>query len=1091
MIDVLSLSRIVGAFTLQKGLEYSRRGAVLSMEITEDPLRISGRVAGSGRVPYQVDVAVTLNGPSILGLTGICSCPVRMNCKHVVAVIISGLSSRGQQDLRPAVPGRPAWERTLAPLVDAGLDRQPSGLIPLGLQFELQPAVGDPAATSGALEVPRPARLGIRPVQQGASGKWVRTGISWSSLGYSSYGRTRPDPAHLEWLRAVQSVTGTSGSGSSRYYGSVPAWIQLDLVGGNAIWDLLAGAAELGIALIGSDRGQQAVTVAPEPADLVVDVVRRGGDIGLEALVLTGDGSGEIDDCLVLGEPVRALVSWPSSSAGVPLRERVLLLTRFRTPPAAELISLVDAGYQEIPGCDEQKFLGTYLPVLRQRVQVLSHDGSFQVPVPVPPELWLTVRHLPGHRAGIGWAWRYAGVEEPQQLWPRFSPAAFRDLEQERGILADLQSSLTGAGYLIEGERLLGEVTLIGMQAVRFLADVLPDLAAHPCVHLEMIGEASYRAAEGEAVIGISGEAAEGRDWFDLQISVSVDGEDVALQDVFVALARAQEYMILPSGTYFALDSERFEQLRRLIEEARGLQDGTGKSLRVSRFQASLWDELQRLGLVDRQAQAWHRSVGGLLDAGEIEVQPVPDGFQAELRPYQQEGFNWLSFLFDSGLGGILADDMGLGKTIQTLALICRAVAGPRGSAPFLVVAPTSVVGNWKSEAARFAPHLKVLTVNETSTRRGVSIADLAGECDIVVTSYALFRLEFDSYEEQEWAGLILDEAQFVKNHQSLGFKNAKKLSAEFKLAITGTPMENNLMELWSLFSITAPGLFGSPKRFGEYYQKPIEKQGETEKLRQLRRRIRPLMLRRTKDQVVEELPPKQEQVIELELNAKHSKVYQTHLARERQKVLGLIGDMDKNRFAIFRSLTLLRQLSLDASLIDEKYAGIPSTKLDALMEQLEDVVAEGHRVLVFSQFTSFLRKVRDRLDANAVQHCYLDGTTKNRPEVLERFSSGSAPVFLISLKAGGFGLNLTEADYCILLDPWWNPASEAQAIDRAHRIGQTKTVMVYRLVAKGTIEEKVMALKENKAKLFSSVMNDDAAGSSALTAQDIRSLLS
>jgi SNF2 family DNA or RNA helicase len=258
-----------------------------------------------------------------------------------------------------------------------------------------------------------------------------------------------------------------------------------------------------------------------------------------------------------------------------------------------------------------------------------------------------------------------------------------------------------------------------------------------------------------------------------------------------------------------------------------------------------------------------------------------------------------------------------------------------------------------------------------------------------------------------------------------------------------------------------------------------------------LRRRIRPLMLRRSKDQVVKDLPAKQEQVIELELNAKHSKVYQTHLARERQKVLGLIGDLDKNRFAIFRSLTLLRQLSLDASLIDEKYAGIPSTKLDALMEQLEDVVAEGHRVLVFSQFTSFLRKVRDRLVTATVDYCYLDGTTKNRPEVLQRFSSGSAPVFLISLKAGGFGLNLTEADYCILLDPWWNPATEAQAIDRAHRIGQTRTVMVYRLVAKGTIEEKVMALKENKAKLFASVMNDDAAGSSALTAQDIRSLLS
>jgi superfamily II DNA or RNA helicase len=1096
VIDVLSLSRIVGAFTLQKGLEYSRRGAVLSTEVTEEEpakgrVRISGRVGGSHPVPYQVDVVVTMSGPSIHALTGICSCPVRMNCKHVVAMVISGLSSRGQRAEKSLVPVRPTWERTLAPLIDAGLDRQPTGVPAMGLQFELQAAAGDPAATSGSLEVPRPARLGIRPVQQGAGGKWVRTGVSWSGLGYASYGRHRPDPAHLEWLSSILSISTAHGTGSARYYGSVPAWIQLDGVGGTAIWDLLAGAAELGIELVGSDRAQQIVRWAAGPADLVVDVARKGGDIGLEAILMTGEGSDEIDDCVMLGEPPRAVVSWPLSSAKMPLRERALVLTRLRAPPAAELVSLVDAGYQEIPERDVPRFLGTYLPVLRHRVPLVSRDGSFEIPEPVPPELLLTVRHLPGHRISVSWAWGYAGADEPQPLWPRFSPAAFRDLEQESQILAELQGLLSGVDDFLEGNRLPAETILIGMQAIGFLGQVLPDLAAHPRVQLEMVGEATYRAAEGEAVVSISGEAADGRDWFDLQITVSVDGESVPMQEIFVALARAQDYMILPSGTYFPLDSERFEQLRRLIEEARALQDGSGKSLRVSRFQASLWDELQRLGLADAQAQTWHRSVGGLLDSREISRQAVPEGFRAELRPYQQDGFDWLSFLFDSGLGGILADDMGLGKTIQTLALICRSVGRPEGCPPFLVVAPTSVVGNWKSEATRFAPHLEVVTVNETATRRGVSIADVAAESDIVITSYALFRLEFDAYQEQEWAGLILDEAQFVKNHQSLGFKNAKKLSTVFKLAITGTPMENNLMELWSLFSITAPGLFGSPKQFGEYYQKPIEKQGETEKLAQLRRRIRPLMLRRSKDQVVKDLPAKQEQVIELELNAKHSKVYQTHLARERQKVLGLIGDLDKNRFAIFRSLTLLRQLSLDASLIDEKYAGIPSTKLDALMEQLEDVVAEGHRVLVFSQFTSFLRKVRDRLDTATVDYCYLDGTTKNRPEVLQRFSSGSAPVFLISLKAGGFGLNLTEADYCILLDPWWNPATEAQAIDRAHRIGQTRTVMVYRLVAKGTIEEKVMALKENKAKLFASVMNDDAAGSSALTAQDIRSLLS
>ena len=1085
MIDVLSLSRIVGAFTLQKGLEYSRNGAVLDVEVTEDPLRISGRVHGSAPLPYQVDVAVSVNGPTVLGLTGICSCPVRMNCKHVVAVVINGLSTRGHKPVQV----KAAWERSLAPLVDESEGQSQEATLALALQFELLPAVGDPAASSGALQMPRPGRLGIRPVQQGAGGKWVRNGIGWSNLGYASYGRQRADPAQLEWFSAISAVASPA---SSRYYGSVGAWIHLEEVSGAAVWDLLARSAELGIPLIGSGRTPQPVTIADEEADIVLDIVRRGGDIGLEAVILAGNESDEAGPCLMLGEPIRALATWPSDGERTPLRDRTIRLTPFRTPPTRELIRLVNAGYQGIPEKDEQRFLGTYLPVLRQRVRVVSHDGSFEVPPPVPPELHLVVSHLPGHRVGVEWAWQYAGADEPQPLWPRSQPAAFRDLDEERALVASLPAVAHHFEPLLERGRLLAETTLAGMDTVAFLADVLPDLAVHPLLHVEIRGDAKYREAESGAVIGISGEAAEGRDWFDLQIAITVDGEEVALREVFLALAREQEFMILPSGTYFRLEAQRFEQLRKLIDEARLLQDGGGeKSVRVSRFQASLWDELQQLGIIDEQASVWNKSVSALIATGEIETQAVPERFNAELRPYQQEGYDWLSFLFDAGLGGILADDMGLGKTIQALALICRAVDRPDGSDPFLVVAPTSVVGNWRAEARKFAPHLKVVTINETAGRRGVSITDLVAEADVVITSYALFRLEFDDYDAQNWAGLILDEAQFVKNHLSQGFKHAKQLSTTFKLAITGTPMENNLMELWSLFAITAPGLFGSPKRFGEYYQKPIEKQGENEKLAQLRRRIRPLMLRRTKDQVVKDLPAKQEQVIELELNPKHQKVYQTHLQRERQKVLGLIGDMDKNRFAIFSSLTLLRQLSLDASLIDEKYSNIPSTKLDALMEQLDDVVAEGHRVLVFSQFTSFLGKVRQRLTAAGVDFCYLDGTTRNRPEVLDRFSGGTAPVFLISLKAGGFGLNLTEADYCILLDPWWNPATEAQAIDRAHRIGQTRTVMVYRLVAKGTIEEKVMALKEGKAKLFASVMSDDGAASTALTADDIRSLLS
>ena len=296
-------------------------------------------------------------------------------------------------------------------------------------------------------------------------------------------------------------------------------------------------------------------------------------------------------------------------------------------------------------------------------------------------------------------------------------------------------------------------------------------------------------------------------------------------------------------------------------------------------------------------------------------------------------------------------------------------------------------------------------------------------------------------------------------------------------------------MDLWAQLSVVAPGLFPNPQRFTEHFRRPIEREQDAERLATLRRRIRPLMLRRTKELVAAELPPKQEQVLQVELHDRHRRIYDKHLQRERQKVLGLVDDLDRNRFTILRSLTLLRQLSLHPGLVDPGHAAVKSSKVEALLEQLADVVAEGHRVLVFSQFTSFLRIVRDELDAAGTPYAYLDGRTRNREAAIARFRDGDAPVFLISLKAGGVGLNLTEADYVFVLDPWWNPAVEAQAVDRAHRIGQRKTVMVYRLVAEGTIEEKVMALKERKAKLFDQVVGGEALESAALTAEDIRGL--
>ena len=582
------------------------------------------------------------------------------------------------------------------------------------------------------------------------------------------------------------------------------------------------------------------------------------------------------------------------------------------------------------------------------------------------------------------------------------------------------------------------------------------------------------------------------RDWFDLGVIVTVGTITVPFGPLFKALAKGQTRLKLVDNSYLSLQQPEFEQLHDLINEARALPEWeTG--LRISRYQASLWSDFTDLADETVPALSWRAAAAGLQGLAGIEPTPLPAGVHATLRPYQQEGFAWLAFLWKHQLGGVLADDMGLGKTLQTLALLVHATGSRPGSphsGPFLVVAPTSVVANWSNEATRFTPGLRVRTLTATEAKSRTRIADAATDVDVLVTSYALFRLDFDAYQSVTWAGLILDEAQFVKNRTSRAYACAKELSTPFKLAITGTPLENNLMDLWSLFSVVAPGLFASSRKFLEDYVRPVIRGENPERLAKLRRRIRPLILRRTKEVVARDLPPKQEQELRIALNPAHQKLYDTFLQRERQKLYGLIEELDKNRFIIFRSLTLLRLLSLDASLVDKKYAGVRSSKLDALFEQLDDVIAEGHKALIFSQFTSFLKLAAARLDALGVPYCYLDGSTLRRSEVIDRFKSGAAPVFLISLKAGGFGLNLTEADYVFLLDPWWNPATEAQAIDRTHRIGQTHNVMVYRLVASGTIEEKVMALKAQKAQLFAAVLDDDALFSTALTADDIRGLL-
>jgi len=772
---------------------------------------------------------------------------------------------------------------------------------------------------------------------------------------------------------------------------------------------------------------------------------------------------------------------------------------RLARPAAPQLRRMVlDGDRLEIPAGELDRFADEICPALRNVATVVSSDGSFTAPEVSPPTLVLHASYGAEHAVEVGWEWAYqvGDTSRAAPLGVNGGGPGFRDLDAERRILADADLAGTGLarfGLLDDAGRPVHApaVSLAGLQTMRLTAEELPRLAERPDIAVEIIGQpADYRDVDDSLTIGVSTVAIEReRDWFDLGVSVIIDGRELPFAEVFVALAGGESHMLLEDGAHFSLLAPRLQSLRELIEEARALGEPASSPLRISRYQAGLWAELAALGVVTEQAHAWERQVGALLDLEVVAEHDPPASLAARLRPYQREGFGWLASLWELELGGILADDMGLGKTLQALALICHARAVEPAGAPFLVIAPTSVVSNWVREAARFAPGLSVVGVTDTLARSGRTIAEVAA-ADVVVTTYTLFRLEADAYGTAEWAGLILDEAQYVKNHQAKTYRSVRQFPAPFKLAITGTPMENNLMELWSLLSITSPGLFPDPKRFAQQYARPIERGGDAEQLARLRRRMKPLIKRRTKDLVAADLPAKQEQNLSVDLHPRHRKLYDTHLQRERQKILGLIDDFDKNRFTILSSITLLRQLSLHPGLLDSRHDKVPCAKLDSLVEQLGDVVGGGHRALVFSQFTGFLAKVRERLDREGIAYCYLDGRTRRRDRVIERFKAGADPVFLISLKAGGFGLNLTEADYCFLLDPWWNPATEVQAIDRTHRIGQTRQVMVYRMIARETIEEKVVALARRKAALFTGVMDEGDLFSSSLTAEDIRGLL-
>ncbi len=724
------------------------------------------------------------------------------------------------------------------------------------------------------------------------------------------------------------------------------------------------------------------------------------------------------------------------------------------------------------------------------------------------------------HRAGLAFLYGSARVhgkrdgerirhpaDDELQLIARQPQAeqALRKQLEQLGFRPALRQSLALPKESAEMFQLPGEEAWI-----RFVQQQLPELRRqgwqidiHPGFAYDLTAIDAWYAEIDES-------AAE--DWFDLDLGVVVDGQRIGILPVLLRLIRQSPQLLTPRALaqrgddeqlrvqlerrdgqplQVALPFSRIKPILATLGELYMREPMDGPALRLSKADGARLAGLEGLAPHWRGGEQLRAFARRLHSPGAQPGQP-PASLNATLRPYQLQGLAWMQTLRELGAGGILGDDMGLGKTLQSLAHILAEKQAGRLDRPALVVMPTSLIPNWQDEASRFAPHLRVLTL--TGSGRQKHFAGIADH-DLLLTSYALLTRDIAVLREQPLHLLILDEAQHIKNPSSKAAQAVRELQTRQRLCLTGTPLENHLGELWSLFHFLMPGWLGDARRFTQDYRNPIEKHGDEARLAHLRARLRPFLLRRTKEQVATELPAKNEFVHWVELSPAQRERYETlRLAMDR-KVREEIErkGLARSQMVILEALLKLRQVCCDLRLLKGDAVatsrGSSSGKLDSLLDMLDELMSEGRRVLLFSQFTSMLALIEQALLKRGITYVKLTGETDDRRTPVERFQAGEVPLFLISLKAGGTGLNLTAADTVIHYDPWWNPAAENQATDRAYRIGQDKPVFVYRLITRGTVEERIRELQARKAELAAGVLEGSGEGGWQLAEQDIEAL--
>ncbi len=761
-------------------------------------------------------------------------------------------------------------------------------------------------------------------------------------------------------------------------------------------------------------------------------------------------------------------------------------------PEALHLLSYFPLS---IPQEDEEEFRANYFHEIADRIPIRGDVISWQdIDAEPSPRLYLQ-----DNEKVLQAALKFGYGDEEVDANPKAEALTVRDIPDSWGmirihrklekevsyyqLLTDAKYGLKRAGADAPGMFELRART----HPIDFLLHSIPALTQ---AGFEIFGERDLKLGKiNRATPTISLNISSGLDWFDIDAVVKYGDQEVALQEIRRALRKNENYVKLADGSIGKIPDEWMQRYKHLFEMAEETENG----LKISDLQLPLVDELladaNEMQIVPEFQERRQRLQG----FEQIAHQPLPKGFTGELRPYQKAGLDWLHFLHDYQFGGCLADDMGLGKTIQVLALLQSLKERSATQLPAsLLVVPKSLLANWQREAERFTPELRFLEfIGQTRKKETISF----GGYDIVLTTYGTMLRDIELLRGYRFHYAILDESQAIKNPLAQVSKAARLLNAEHRLVMTGTPVENNTFELWSQFNFLNPGLLGSMDYFRKEFAATIESREEesVETATLLRKLVFPFILRRTKDQVAPELPPRTERMIYTDMEAAQRKLYNQTRDRYRGMLMGLIDTQGINdvRMKILEGLLRLRQICIHPALVEPTFTG-ESAKFEILLETMETLQAEKHKALIFSQFVQTLSLLRAHLDERHIPYTYLDGQTRDRQKQVDIFQNDmSIPFFLISLKAGGVGLNLTAADYVIHLDPWWNPAVEMQAADRVHRIGQDKPVFIYKFIARDSVEEKILKLQERKKELVEQLIAAEGSFFKSITKEDVQILFS